>query len=48
MQARSETPPSSEVGSVEGGSDSDDEGKDGYRKGGYHPVHIGEVALCLA
>lgn len=24
-------------------SDSDDEGADGYRKGGYHMVHIGEV-----
>ncbi|CAJ1409019.1 unnamed protein product [Effrenium voratum] len=24
-------------------TESDDEGADGYRKGGYHPVHIGEI-----
>lgn len=24
-------------------TESDDEGADGYRKGGYHPVHVGEI-----
>lgn len=30
-------------GDAEDYTESDDEGADGYRKGGYHPVHVGEI-----
>lgn len=30
-------------GDAEDYKESDDEGADGYRKGGYHPVHVGEI-----
>jgi serine/threonine protein kinase len=37
------TKPECQGGEVQDYTESDDEGADGYRKGGYHPVQVGEV-----